>query len=193
MNLNDQELLLKISSHNEEAFKSLFTRYRDKLFAYIFKVTKSRETSEEIVMDVFMKIWQSRTVLTEIKNFEAFIFHVAKNKSLDFLRVAARDRVLTELIWDQISNECGHQPDEKMILTELKCKIDETIEQLSPQRQTVFRLSREQNMTYDQIALHLQLSKSTVKNHIFDSLHFIRHHLNSNSNFILLIVIMFTK
>lgn len=194
MNLSDQDLLLEISSHNEEAFKTLFTRHRDKLFAYIFKVTKSRETSEEIVMDVFMKLWQSRTVLTEIKNFDAFLFHVAKNKSLDFLRSAAKDRVLTELILDQMNNrEGGHQPDERIILTELKSKINETIEQLSPQRQTVFRLSREQHMTYDEIASHLQLSKSTVKNHIFDSLHFIRRHISTHADFILLGITIFLK
>lgn len=193
MNLNDHDLLLEISNANEDAFKCLFARYRDRVFAYIFKVTKSRETAEEIVMDVFMKIWQSKTALPEIINFEAFIFHVAKNKSLDFLRSAAKDRVLTELIWDQINKECGHQPDERIILTELNLKIDKTIEQLSPQRQTVFRLSREQNMTYDQIALHLQLSKSTVKNHIFDSLHFIRRHLKANADSIFLISLLFLK
>jgi RNA polymerase sigma-70 factor (family 1) len=193
MKLNDEDLLLAISNDDEEAFKSLFRKYRDKLFTYIFKITKSRETSEELVMDVFIKIWQSRAILTEIKNFQAFIFHIAKNKSLDFLRLAAKDQVLIELIWDEINAESGSRPDEKLILTELKGKIERVVDRLSPQRQSVFRLSREQNMTYDQIATHLQLSKSTVKNHILDSLHFIRHHLNANSDYILVIIIFFLK
>lgn len=190
MELNDQDLLFAISNHDEEAFKILFRRYRDKLFTYIFKITKSRETSEEIVMDVFMKIWESGSILSEIKNFQAFIFHIARNKSLDFLRTAAKDRVLTELIWEEINLAGSHnQPDDKLILNDLKSKISKVVNELSPQRKSVFRLSRERHMTYDQIAKHLQLSKSTVKNHMLDSLHFIRRHLNTNLEFILLTLI----
>ncbi|WP_316811810.1 RNA polymerase sigma-70 factor [Pedobacter heparinus] len=177
MKLIDEDLLLAISKGDEEAFKCLFRMHRDQLFAYIFKITKSRETAEEIVMDVFLKIWESAAVLTEIKNFQAFLFHIAKNKALDFLRMAAKDRVLVELLSDQINTPASDQPDDRLLLNELKSDIDKVVARLSPQRKSVFRLSREQHMTYDQIASHLQLSKSTVKNHMLDSLHFIRHHL----------------
>lgn len=193
MKLIDDDLLLSISKGDEEAFKCLFRNHRDKLFAYIFKITKSRETAEEIVMDVFMKIWESGEVLTEIRNFPAFLFHIAKNKSLDFLRMAAKDRVLVELLWDQINTPAADQPDDQLLLNELKSNINKAVAQLSPQRKSVFRLSREQHMTYDQIASHLQLSKSTVKNHMLDSLHFIRHHLNTNFELILLILFFLKK
>lgn len=193
MKLIDEDLLLAISKGDEEAFQCLFRRHRDQLFAYIFKITKSRETAEEIVMDVFLKIWESAAILTEIKNFQAFLFHIAKNKAIDFLRMAAKDRVLVELLWDQINTPASGQPDDRLLLNELKSNLDKVISNLSPQRKSVFRLSREQHMTYDQIARHLQLSKSTVKNHMLDSLRFIRHHLNTNFELIVLILWIIKK
>lgn len=193
MEQSDQDLLLLISQDDEEAFKCLFRRYRAKLFAYIFKVTKSRETAEEIVMDVFIKLWQSREILMEVENFPSFIFMIARNKSYDFLRMVAKDQVLKELIHGEIEAESDSRSDEKVILDELQNKLDSAVELLSPQRKSVFRLSREQHMTHDQIAAHLNISKGTVKNHMIDSLRFIRQHLNANLDLIIAGVIFFKK
>lgn len=193
MDVTDQNLLLRISQDDEDAFKSLFKKYRDKLFAYIFKITKSRESSEEIVIDVFMKLWQSREIVAEINNFPSFIFLVARNKAYDFLRLAAKDLVLQELLWDEIEVASGHSSDEKIMLDELQEKVDQAVSKLSPQRKSVFLLSREQHMTHDQIAAHLNLSKSTVKNHMIDALRFIRGHLNDNMDLVIMGLMFFKK
>ncbi|UKT65954.1 RNA polymerase sigma-70 factor [Pedobacter mucosus] len=175
----DTSLLLLISRGDELAFKELFRIYRDRLFNYIFKITKSRETAEEIAMDVFLKLWECRTSVVEIKNFPSFVFLIARNKSIDFLREAAKNPVLQELVWEEIQVLSDERSDGKVIVNELQDKVNRAIKYLSPQRQTVFRLSREENMSYDQIAKHLQLSKSTIKNHMLDSLKFIRTHLGA--------------
>lgn len=193
MNLNDRDLLLRVSMDDEESFRCLFARHRDKLFAYILKVTKSREVSEEIVMDVFLKIWQIRTGLARIEDFSSFIFHIARNKALDFLRMAAKDHVLRDLLWEEIEAVSDTRSDGKLLLDELESQIEIVVDGLSPQRQSVFRLHREENLTYDQIAVHLQLSKSTVKNHMLDSLRFIRLHLTANLDLIILCFILFKK
>ncbi|MNK43055.1 RNA polymerase sigma factor [compost metagenome] len=99
---NDRDLLLLISEGDEAAFKRLFEKYNGGLHSYLLKVTKSRESSEEIVMDVFLKLWHSRSILTEINNFSSFLFKVARNKAFDFLRLASKDKILRELIWTEI-------------------------------------------------------------------------------------------
>lgn len=188
----DQDLLLRISLGEQEAFKCLFKRYRNKLFAYIFKITKSRESSEEIVIDVFMKLWQSHEILAEINHFPSFIFQVARNKAYDFLRVAAKDLVLQELLWDEIDAASESRTDDKILVAELQENLKLVIGKLSPQRQIVFRMSREQHLTYDQIASQLGLSKSTVKNHITDALRFVRERIGANMDLVI-IALLFAK
>lgn len=193
MDRSDQNLLMLVGQGDEQAFKCLFSNHRDKLFAYLLKVTKSRETAEEIVMDVFLKLWQSRDILSEIQNFPSFIFLVARNKAYDFLRTASKDLVLKDLLWDEIEMASSSRTDERIVLSELQSKLDNAVSKLSPQRQSVFRLSREEHLTHDQIAARLKISKSTVKNHMIDSLRFIREHLDTNLDLILLCVILFKK
>lgn len=188
-----KELLHLLAEGDESVLKSLFKIYRDKLFAYIFKITKSREASEEIVMDVFMKLWLSRNLVTEIENFEGFIFKVACNKSLDFLRTVAKDRKLEELVWYEIQAASDSESDQNLNLRELKHTIDTLVQKLPKQRQAVFRLSREQGMTYDQIAFHLHLSKGTVKNHMLDAIRFMRQNLNAPADSLLVILILWVK
>jgi RNA polymerase sigma-70 factor (family 1) len=188
---NDRDLLLLISEGDEGAFKQLFEKYNGRLHTYLLKVTKSRESSEEIVMDVFLKLWHSRSILTEINNFSSFLFKVARNKAFDFLRLASKDKILRELIWTEIEAADNSSSDDKLYLDELASQLDQVVSKLPYKRQFVYRLSREQHMTYDQIATHLNISKATVKNHILDALSFIRLHISANSDLIILIVIFF--
>ncbi len=179
METPDKSLLILISRGDEMAFKELFRIYRDRLFNYIFKITKSRETSEEIVMDVFLKLWDGRALISEIENFPSFVFLIAKNKSIDFLRLASKDPVLQELIWEELLVLSDLRSDDRIIVNELERQFNRVVQQLSPQRQAVFKLSREEHMSYDQIAKHLQLTKNTIKNHMIDSLRFIRMNLDT--------------
>jgi RNA polymerase sigma-70 factor (ECF subfamily) len=193
MKRNDHDLLLSVCADDEKAFRILFKKYREKLFLYLLRITKSKEASEEMVMDVFMKIWQIRGKLHEIEDFPSFIFHVARNKALDFLRLAAKDKVLRTLIWEEIEAVSNQMSDDNLIANQLKEEIETVVGKLSPQRRTVFRLSREHNLSYSQIASHLNLSKSTVKNHMLDSLQFIRHHLSAHLDLITIVFIFFQK
>jgi RNA polymerase sigma-70 factor (family 1) len=177
MEISNDDLLRKISLGDEKAFRFLFASKRNKVFNYVLKITKSREISEEIVMDVFLKLWEGRALLTELENLSAFISTVARNKSLDFLRSVAKDKVLKDIVWDEIELVSSLATDERLISRELAEEIDDAVKRLSPQRQSVYRLSREEHMTYDQIATHLHLSKATVKNHMLDALKILRLHL----------------
>ncbi|MEO6813775.1 MAG: sigma factor, partial [Ginsengibacter sp.] len=86
-NLNtEKDLLIQVSNGDEKAFKDLFSCYYQKLFNYIFCFTKSKQVAEELVMDVFLKIWLGREIIPQIEKFDAFLFRVAHNKSIDFLR-----------------------------------------------------------------------------------------------------------
>ncbi len=186
----EKELLLQIASGSEKAFKELFLKYYDPLYNYIFSFIKVRQISEEIVMDVFLKIWTGRDIIHQIEKFDAFLFRVAHNKSIDFLRTVARDPKFQELLWEQIQLINNGGADSFVLMHEYESKLREAVSLLSPQRKKVYQLSREQDMTHDQIAAHLNLSKYTVNNHIVEAQKFIRTYLSKNCDIAFLLALI---
>jgi len=173
----EKELLSLISKGDEKAFQSLFSSYYEKLFNYVVSIVKSRQVAEELVMDVFLKIWLGREIVPRIEKFNAFIFRVAHNKSVDFLRSVARDPKFQDLLWEQIqlsNNACADSP---VLVREYETKLREAVSLLSPQKKKIYQLSREEDMTHDQIAVQLNLSRHTVNNHIVEAQRFIRAYL----------------
>jgi len=177
---NDYELLYETSIGNEVAFSQLFEKHRGKLYNYLVRITKSKEISEEIIIDVFMKIWVGKELLPDVKNFEAFLCIVAKNKAMDFFRIASREERLQKMVGKRIMQEHENQTDNIILEKEYQNILDQALSKLSPQRKQVFNLSREQGLTHDQIAKHLNLSRNTVRNTMADSLKLIRVFLKKN-------------
>ncbi len=176
----ETKLLEQLSNGDEQAFESFFTVYYNRLFQYIFGIIKSKQVAEELVMDVFLKIWLGRSIIPEINNFDSFLFRVAHNKSIDFLRAVARDPSFKDLLWDQIQFANTDQSDSKLMTQEYEKKLREAISLLSPQRKKVYQMSREEDMNHDQIAAKLNLSRHTVNNHIVEAQRFIRNYLSKN-------------
>ena len=141
-------------------------------------------------MDVFLKIWMGRDIIPQIEKFDAFLFRVAHNKSIDFLRSVARDPKFQDLLWDQIQLTNSVQADSSVLTHEYETKLREAVSLLSPQRKKVYQLSREQDMTHDQIAAQLKLSKNTVNNHIVEAQRFIRTYLSKNCDLAFLILLL---
>jgi RNA polymerase sigma-70 factor (family 1) len=184
----EKDLLRQIAEGNETAFKTLFEKYRNKLYHYLLHITKSREVAEEIVLDVFLKLWLGKEMVREIDHFDAFLFRVAQNKAIDFLRSANRDHTLRHFVWEEMQT-AGERADSRVICTEIETTIRQAVSHLSPQRQLVYQMSREDNLTHDQIASRLNLSKNTIKNHITESVRFIRGYLHNHEELIILIIV----
>lgn len=182
---SEKELLTRIANGEQKAFNTLFEQYRDRLFVYLFKITKSKETAEEIVLDVFLKIWTGRSLVTQIDHFEAFLFCIARNKAFDFLRWVQKSRLQQMEIWQSMQKLTSTEfADNQTLLEDAVSVVKEAVTQLSPQRKKIFQLSREQGLTYAQIAKKLHLSTHTVRNHIAASLQFIRAHLPADNTYI---------
>lgn len=176
---NDKRLLEMIAHGDEMAFKTLFEKYRDKLHAYLYSITKSSEVAEEIVMDVFLKIWFSRTKSIDIIHFDSFLYKIAHNKAIDFLRAVHRDQTLFNLVWEEMQFVSDYTADSKLKEKENHHALQTAVSQLPPKRRLVYELSRKKGLTHDQIARYLNLSKNTVNNHLVESLRFIKLHLST--------------
>lgn len=185
----DDQLLRLIGRGDEKAFNVLFERYRNRLYSYLVKVTKSKESAEEATLDVFLKIWNARQALHEIANFEAFLFRVVHNKAIDCLRRAKTSQMMRQELWaglEELADAAA--ADQKILNADTEIAIHTAVNQLSPQRQQVFRLSREEYLSYDQIAERMQISRHTVRNHVSAALQFIRSHLDNGVEIATLII-----
>ena len=176
----EKELLAQVAEGNEESFKVLFSTYNERLFNYISTIVKSREVAEEVVMDVFLKIWLGKEIISQIENFDSFLFRVAHNKSIDFLRSVAGDPIFMDMLWEEIQLSGAEPADTSILRKEFQTKLREAVSLLSSQRRKAYRLSRDEDMSHEQIAHHLGLSKNTVNNHIVEAQRFIRSYLAKN-------------
>ncbi|MBN9386340.1 MAG: RNA polymerase sigma-70 factor [Chitinophagaceae bacterium] len=174
----EEQLLLKEASvGSEKAFRTLYDAYFNRLSAYIFKFFKSSVATEEIIQEVFLKIWVHRTELAEVENFQAYILFITRNKTIDHLRRLARESSLMKELADRLqtnSNPVEHE----MNSADIKTLIAGALAELSPQKGKIFHLSKNEGLGPDEISRVMQLSKSTVKNHLSETLRHIRRYLD---------------
>ncbi|HUC83018.1 MAG TPA: sigma-70 family RNA polymerase sigma factor, partial [Flavisolibacter sp.] len=176
---DENELIERTIQGDRIAFAKLFEQHHQRLGAFVFGITRSKETAEEIVLDIFLKIWMSREVLSEVKNFDAYLFVLAKNAAISALRKACREQAKA-IQWkaDATAQLQTTEGNEKELYLNL---IDEAISQLSPQRKKIYLLSREEGLTYEAIGNQLGLSKLTVRAHIQQAVAFISNYVRSRA------------
>lgn len=162
---NEAELLKKISQGDKRAFTTLFDSYNKHLASYVFRLTESFEATEEIVQDVFIKIWLKRDNLTAVKSISDYLFILSRNETLNHLRKRASQAVK----FQQWEREFGRETEtnETDNYEGYRLLIDKAIDQLPEQQRKAFRLSRFERLKYDEIAQQLNLSIETVRKHIY--------------------------
>lgn len=184
---SERELFARIAKGSEEAFQLLFGIYRTRLYDYALKFLKTHDAADELVQEVFLKLWTSRELLDNVEHPDHYIFTTARNKAFDSIRKIAQDRDLRRKVWSQI-NHLHNGTEEYIFEKESNQLVQEAFRQLSPQRQTIFRLSRYEGLNHDQIATQLHISKNTVKNQLVSSLRFIREHIARHSEAMTLVI-----
>lgn len=173
---SEKDLLLQVSEGNEFAFRQLFDTYRGKLYAYVLKITESKEAAEDTVHDVFLKIWTTREKLPDIENINAYLYRMCHNRAYNGLRKMAKETlVMAELEKGEAYED--NDPSRNLLRKEVRQFIDEAIDKLTPQQKAVFKMSRQEGLKQQEIAERLNISISTVKTHLADGLHSLRKEL----------------
>ena len=157
----EQVLLKKVSAGDEAAFTVLFNLYYPLLSTHVFRITRSLPETEEIVQDVFFKIWMTRESLGNIAAFRPYLWVMAKNRALNALQKTARERN-NRTAYLQEYTETEKDDD----LHTLHSLIDEAIHHLPPQQKKVYLLSRRQRLRQAEIAAQTGLTVPTVKKYM---------------------------
>jgi RNA polymerase sigma-70 factor (ECF subfamily) len=147
-----------------QAYKQLFLLFYPSLVHFAVSIIKSRESAEEIVSDVFIKIWQKRQHLEKVENLSFYLFTAVKNRCINqFNDFKNRTGVSINDVSVEFKS-IYHDPEQKMISAEAIKQIQEAIRELPPRCRLIFKLVKEEGLKYKEVAELLQLSVKTVEN-----------------------------
>ncbi|SDW03866.1 RNA polymerase sigma-70 factor, ECF subfamily [Hydrobacter penzbergensis] len=176
----DEEALLQaVANGDEQAFARLFTRYYHFLGRHVFRLTRSMEMAEEIVQDVFLKIWMSREALEGVNHFRSYLYVISKNHALNALKKKAREQVKQKVYQGDMNNAATVSATDEVEGLYYSL-IDQAIERLPAQQQRVYVLSRRQQKKYEEIAAEMGISRETVKKYLQLATVAISHYVRSH-------------
>lgn len=181
------KLISLLQEDSEYAFQLIYDKHRNRIYKTAIKFLKSPIIAQDVVQDVFLKLWFERASIDASKPLEAWLYTVAKNNILNKLRKIAND-------WKAIDNFSTHllvkenESENKIIEGEYKKSLDLALSSLSDQQKTVFILSRYEKLTYQEIGQKMGISPLTVKTHLSRALHSIRKQFESSGILFLFII-----
>ena len=177
LSVTDAALVLRLRESDASAFRLLFDRYHARLLLFSKRIARSEAVAEEIVQDVFVKVWENRAQLKAELSFQAYVYRAVKNRLLNYLRKQAYERAWQK-DWPHLALTQHNQSEHQLLEADYAQLLREAVNQLPPQRQLIFKLSREQELTYEEIAAHLGLSRHTVKAQMVKALGFVRRYVH---------------
>ncbi|HWV67546.1 RNA polymerase sigma-70 factor [Chitinophaga sp.] len=186
---DDKSLLLKIAGGDQQAFRLIFDAYSNRVFTYAFRYLKSKELSEEIVQEVFLKIWVKKEGLPEIGNFGGFIRTVTNNLTIDALRKRALDYKTandTHHKWSDLDNAT----EEDILLKDSRAYMAMAIDQLPKQQKLVYQMCYIDGLKQKEVAKQLNISPLTVKVHLREAIKALKAHLKNGSSLPLISLVL---
>jgi RNA polymerase sigma-70 factor (ECF subfamily) len=183
--INDKDLAQKIKTGDKDAYQKLFEKYAPRIYRFAFSYLKNKPDAEELVQNVFLKIWEKRNLLDSSQNIKAFVFKVAVNTIYDFIRKKNMEYAFED--YARLNYSPGEDSTwHSIIFEEMQQNLRQLVSQLPEQQQKIFQLSKLDGLSNDEIARQLNLSKRTVENHLYRALAFLKKHFTSETLFALL-------
>ena len=167
--IDDKALFRLVAEGDEEAFRQLFHHYNKMLQPFVLRLTRSPQAAEEVLQEVFLKMWLHREKLAAADSPKAYIIRIVNNESVNYLRAQARNGKLLAKLQPLTVGEAP-SPEQSFFYKEMEAQLNEAVEQLPQACRRIYRMSREQYMRIPEIAHHLNLSDSTVKNQLIKAL-----------------------
>ena len=175
-NLDETELIKRITNGDRKAFTIIYSRYLNSLYRYVYLFTKSKDVSDEIIQNLFIKIWEKRQTLVDVNSFKAYVYRSAKNMLLDEIkRSQVQTKVFLAIKPDTEINR--DESDANIIYNQYLQIAQDAINLLPEKRKQIVELRIKDDLTLDEIAAQLFISKNVVKKQLYTGMQFIREYL----------------
>lgn len=188
--LSDEQLMSEIKAGNMLAFDTLYHKYNRRIYKFAVSILKSSEDAENILQDVFLKLWINRDNVEKYSSVRHYIFSITYNSSITIIRGKMKESRFLESLKNMQDFE--HDPVNLEIeYKELEGKLNEIIESLPERQKEVYLLHKVEGLKYSEIAERLNISVNTIENHMSRALKFIRERLGNYSLMTILFAYLF--
>lgn len=166
------ELLIRLQYGDYSAFEIIYSTYKKKIGGNLYRLLKSWDLVEDILQELFIKIWQNRSMLDTNKNFEAYIFNIASNLVNDHFRKVAKDQKLSAELWNRLTEIYHPFNEDNGVAADQE--LYRNIDQLPSQRKKVFVMCKIEGKSYSEVSRLLNISESAVNDHITKANRFLK-------------------
>ena len=172
---DEKQLLKAISEGDEKAFKTFFLYYSPRIKGFINGLLQSQEEAEDLSQDIFLTLWNNRSSLHTINNLKPYLFRISKNAVYRHIERTLLFRNYQQKETEKYSPpQESNETDDTIHLKELELLVTMVVEKMPPQRQKIYKMSRESGINNEEIARELGINKRTVENHLSQALTDIR-------------------
>lgn len=171
----DKELILLLKQDNQDAFGILYQRYWGKVYSFSRYYLYTKENAEDVVSEVFIKLWDSRLLLDDDSNMKGLLFILTRNLVFNQYRKKINEDAFRTFMLSAV--EELYDLEEQIEANDLKEYITQLVEELPSQRQRVFKMSRNEQKSYKEIAAELHITEKTVERHINEALKYLRKNI----------------
>ena len=161
----EKELLIRLIESDSEAFEKIYYSYVERVYYFAFRYIKNAEDTEEIVQEVFTRIWESRRNINVEMSFSGYILTTTKNTIFNEHRKKVNHQAYCSYVITYLQKNMQNVEDE-IIYNDLMDLLHRTIAELPPKRQEIFKLSRFQGLPYKEISERLSISEKTIETHM---------------------------
>ena len=159
----DAELVRRIRAGDERALEVVFRSHYSGMASFVQRFVRSSDLAEELVQDVFLKLWSKREQLAEIETLRTYLFRAARNTALNYLRRVKLERRWAEEQGTESEPPATFAADDETVEQEVAAAVKQAIDRLPPRCREIFLMSRDGGLTYAEIARSLDISVKTVE------------------------------
>lgn len=174
---DDAKYVRQLCKGDQNAFEILFLKYQPKVIAFLAGFLHDSDAAHDMAQDIFFKIWQNRSKLLNVRSFQSYIFSMAHNAMCNYFKhsLVSEKYDLEQMMRPIIATN----PEEKLFADEIQDLISLKVEQMPEKRRNIFKMSRSEGLSNDEIADKLNISRRTVENYLSAALKEIREMLDS--------------
>jgi RNA polymerase sigma-70 factor (ECF subfamily) len=173
-----QRLVQRLHENDEAAFEYIYHLIHQKIYCFILRYIQDSSHAQELTQRFFIRLWEKRQLLSPDKPLEAQAFVIARNLVIDELRKMAREKSFIEYFWSR-RKPTSTLTEETVLFNDLQEHFEAVVESLPQRRREIFKLSRHQGLTYQEIAHELSISPKTVEIQMSKALKVVRAKLSA--------------
>lgn len=185
---DERMLLTRLKSGEKLAFEILYDRYRSQITRNLLRLVKCEELAEDILQNLFIKVWDIRASLDEQKSFRSYLFRISENMVMDYYRRSSIDKKIRERLVQSGTDIYSHI-EESIFTKEDQEILYAAIEMLPPKRKEVFLLCKLDGKSYKEVSKLLGISHSTINDHLYKAHLFLKKHFKPESDNMSLLIV----